>query len=627
MNEFISIANIQEVFDKVRKIPSILMWNRLEGRPRTLKFDRALRAEVRDPLFLLTKQWQMGEFQGDDAGSPVITKVHMETTRFQKYKANSHPAQKFESNIPFETKVEHRTLPFKAGDQELSLDIRLLMGRQWLKMADSPELHGLKKVFIQAYSIKQPDPAKPEDAHICAHLGVWQRYASVAGRAMDGAALYTYVKASISHHAYDKFPTPDRQALTQMQMTLIESLETRFTAWFEKLFSQPAEENQDAWLPSKLEYQFSCSAPSNGEEKVYSAEEYYHGNLDWYNLNSNRAVRSLGEADGSDTAAALESALTQSFFASQIKFDGMPNTRWWAFEEGKTNFGDIKPDKTDLNKLLLMEFGLVYSNDWFLVPVTVGTGCIANVKGMTVDNVFGERIWVQPAGAGNDQDWQRWSMFALSVEGNNLNGSVDLSLMVLPTVPKIQESEPVEDVYLVRDEMANMVWGIENKILLPNGDSKSGREAALELHNYYQRLLGGATAGGSDAKADIKYELMSTMPENWIPFIPVHVPGNNREIQLQRAAIPRILEGNASKPDKVRPRTTLLSVGLDQQPKIAYLLFEEEVPRSGVRVYQSYQRTRWHDGRVYNWLGIRKQTGRGESLSNLRFDVLADTKK
>ena len=30
--------------------------------------DRALRAEVRDPLWMLTRQWQMGEFQGDDAG-------------------------------------------------------------------------------------------------------------------------------------------------------------------------------------------------------------------------------------------------------------------------------------------------------------------------------------------------------------------------------------------------------------------------------------------------------------------------------------------------------------------------------------------------------------------------------
>lgn len=40
------------------------------------------------------------------------------------------------------------------------------------------------------------------------------------------------------------------------------------------------------------------------------------------------------------------------------QFDGMPNTRHWAFEEGATNFGDIDPDTTDIAKLLLIEYGL-----------------------------------------------------------------------------------------------------------------------------------------------------------------------------------------------------------------------------------------------------------------------------
>ena len=51
-----------------------------------------------------------------------------------------------------------------------------------------------------------------------------------------------------------------------------------------------------------------------------------------------------------------------------IVFEGMPNTRWWAFEDRRTNFGDVRPDTTDLGKLLLMEFALVYANDWFVLP-------------------------------------------------------------------------------------------------------------------------------------------------------------------------------------------------------------------------------------------------------------------
>ena len=41
----------------------------------------------------------------------------------------------------------------------------------------------------------------------------------------------------------------------------------------------------------------------------------------------------------------------------------------------------------------------------------------------------------------------------------------------------------------------------------------------------------------------IKYALMTSVAEHWIPFIPVHVEDDNREIQLQRAAMPRLLEG------------------------------------------------------------------------------------
>lgn len=50
---------------------SITWWNRLEPRPRSPNIDRALAAEIRDPLWMLTRQWQVGEFQGEDAASPV----------------------------------------------------------------------------------------------------------------------------------------------------------------------------------------------------------------------------------------------------------------------------------------------------------------------------------------------------------------------------------------------------------------------------------------------------------------------------------------------------------------------------------------------------------------------------
>ena len=126
--------------------------------------------------------------------------------------------------------------------------------------------------------------------------------------------------------------------------------------------------------------------------------------------------------------------------------------------------------------------------------------------------------------------------------------------------------------------------------------------------------------------APIRYQAMNSVPEHWIPFIPVHIENDNRQIQLQRAAMPRFMEGDPNKPQKIRPRTTLLREGLDSQPKVSYYLHEEEILRAGVRVTQSYQRTRWNGGKVFVWLGIRRQTGRGQGSSGLAFDRLVDVK-
>ena len=63
--------SLQTFVNAVLKIPSITTWTRLEPLPREGSMTRSLQAQVRDPLWFLTRQWQVGEFLGDDAGSPV----------------------------------------------------------------------------------------------------------------------------------------------------------------------------------------------------------------------------------------------------------------------------------------------------------------------------------------------------------------------------------------------------------------------------------------------------------------------------------------------------------------------------------------------------------------------------
>jgi hypothetical protein len=272
--------------------------------------------------------------------------------------------------------------------------------------------------------------------------------------------------------------------------------------------------------------------------------------------------------------------------------------------------------------MLFLEFALVFSNDWFILPCTLGAGSVATVRGMAVTDVFGQRTWIEHAGRGDDDDWRRWTMFTSSVDGP---GPADRRLLLLPTVPKIQESDPVEEVLLIRDEMANMVWAVEQTVPLPSGEPRRGAEAARETLAFHTRLRGGPPpVPAFDTDAKIRYQAMTAVPEEWIPFVPVHVPGSNRSIQLQRAALPRLIDGDrVPQPAIVRPRTALLREGLDTDgPPSPYFLFEEEVPRAGARVTQAWQRTRWRDGAVVLWLGARKGTGRPTTSSGLAFDQI-----
>ena len=620
MNENFTIRNISAVFNSEFLFPTLTRYNRLESRPRTDNFQRALRAEVRDALWMVCKQWQMGEFLGDDAGTPVAAKIHVEGQRITKYQPLGGNVQKFDHETPLEATVERRPFPFEIADLPASLDLRLQMGRRWLKMIPA----SAAQKFKDKYHIEQPDPTDKKQAAICAHAEVWQQFKAVAGRAMDGAKLYSYLKENSVHLASDGVPS-----LTLAEKAAAENEGTNFVAWFEKLYLQPKAEEGDAWQPERLEYQFSCSVPDGvGGEKVLSAEEYYQGRLDWYNFDWDKGRHSLGKANEESPAKPIEKKYTtQSFIPTPARFNGMPDTRWWAFEDGKTNFGDIKPGTTDLAKLLLIEFGLVYANDWFILPYTVPAGSVLNIKGLTVTNTFGERYWIEPAGRGSDETWQRWAMYSLNIKGTT-EEPADLTLPVLPTVPKIQESSPLEEVALIRDEMANMVWGIESTILTPSGWTRAGNIAAAEYHEHLQALhdLNPVLPLPlpTEWKAPFRYDLMTTVPENWIPFVPQHIPDNNRQIQLRRAAMPRLLKNDPdSSFERVRPRTLLLRQNLDDNKP--YFIHEEEVPRSGVHVTQTFQRTRWNNGKVFIWMGAKKSTGRGEGHSGLAYDRIVGT--
>ena len=602
MAEYVVIDDIERVLNKVVLRPMAVAWNRLEGRPRQKEFTRALKAEVRDPLWMLTRQWQMGEFLGEDVGSPVAAKVAWTTDAVTELKRTGGSTEPYNPELPLEASIEARSVPWTRAGRPHNVGLRLVLGRRWKKLLVAAGHGDRIPDFENAYRFEVPDPNTEGDNAVTAHPAVWQTLRAIARRAVDGGALYL-------HLAQPGSSASDGLGLLEPARSEIDALGDEFVAWVESLYFQP-DPNAEAWKPRHLEYELDLSAPRGEIPAALSAPEYRGGRLDWFHFDAVAPTRD-------DAPGRSKSLEVTSFLPSTMQFDGMPNTRHWTFEEGVTNFGEIQADKTDIPKMLLIEFGLVFANDWFLLPIDLPVGSLTEIRGLAVTNVFGERLWIEPAitSSGPTRSWQ---MFRLTDKGAR-----DERLFLPATTPTGLESAPIESVSCVRDEVSNMVWGIETLVQLSDGSSRRGRELALELHAKYQNAVVPPTQPAETNDAKIRYVLMTSVAEHWIPFIPVHMPGDNREIQLQRAAMPRLLEGNEGVlPEKIAPRTWLLREGLDTEAKQSYYVAEEEVERAGTVVETKWQRCRWKHGRVVTWLGHQRKTGRGEGSSGLAFDTL-----
>src|SRR5439155_16027818 len=189
--------------------------------------------------------------------------------------------------------------------------------------------------FATAYPVKKPDSTDITQAPFCAHLEVLQVFEAAAGRSMDGGALYEYLIENRANHPYDNVP-----GISAADYAALDDCAKRFITWFQRTFSEP-QSGEDAWEPSRFEYQFAASAPlPNDAEKVYVADEYYQGQLDWYSVDVDAATAALGNVPGSATTG-LPPDKPRTMIPAPVSFSGMPNTRWWTFDDRATNFGGL----------------------------------------------------------------------------------------------------------------------------------------------------------------------------------------------------------------------------------------------------------------------------------------------
>jgi len=601
-------------------------WNRLEPRPRHAEFDKVLEAGVHDALWMLTRQWQFGELQGEDTGSAIFSKIYMQTTAITHMKTANGEAQPFDDSIPLEERIENMPyrLDFKSRLEAAYIFLRCIdHAAESLGLSATNSGKFYRPHLIQLYPISEIETVQGGDSNETIINKVKslsnENYVNMvnasAGRYFDGFALYqaivvnqTNVINTISTGATDK--------------TLVTQAITDFVTWFVTNYDFGTAAST-AWLPSHLEYQFDCALPSKDTSNIIlSVDQYYSGDLDWFSFDVNKVetINGLsGNADNSDMLNVKEQLL--SVIPVEAKFAGAPNSRWWQFENGSVDLGNISAQITDLSKLVFTEYALMYNTDWLLVPYRVPVGTLCEIKGIVVTDVFGQQFFIKSAIQGQTDNWAGWGMYNLSTINPDgaRNVPTDTRLLVPPNVVKNLESDPHEEVHFVRDEMTNSIWAIEVQIPDELGSSIDGHNNSRAFEEVLKQFDTTPPPNVTDVNAMFKYTLANTVPENWIPFIPVHIKNNNRDIQLQRASMPRLFNNAFT---HVRPNTELLRDGIDDNDlqTSPYFINEEEVPRAGVKLTSNFQRTRWYNGKIVNWYGYRKQVGRGEGSSGLYYD-------
>jgi len=565
---------------------SITTWARLEPHSRTTGMEAGLEMRVHDPLWMLARQWQFGEFQGEDTGSPVWTRVSGGTSPIATYLAGSvdghrsEHVQDYSPDTPLEYLVEAERLPateVMAANRRLAVEA----GQYFLRLLGSSLADTQRAVLLKGYAIEPlTDAARVEtDPDSVSFMDL------VARRAIDGAKLLLAIR--------DLSPDEAAKALELDPADTAADAIKQWTAWCERMVGRVASktEERSAWNPERMEYACAVAAPdgtANGQT-VLVAPEYPGGHLDWFSFD----VMSGAQLERSPTAR--RSKFAAATLPTRLALRGMPSNRLWEFEDAEVRFGSIEAGPTDLARLLLVGFLLEYDNDFFSIPLDADAGTLVTIDGVTITNTFGDEIPAQPFAE------KEWRLFTLSTDA--AGGSMPSTLFLPTVVGQHLAGAPIEQVDLVRDEMANIAWAIEGTV-----QSASGR--ALSRHEADQARRQRETGDRRAEEGTLAYQLdtwSSTRPEFWIPLVPEQVTPTDAVTRL------------ACYDPQGDSRGQLLS---ERRGGAWLYVYANEIPRSGVRVTRARQYTRWYDGGIFSWVGREKRPGRGGASSGLRYDVV-----
>ncbi len=555
--------------------PSITYWHRVEPTPRSDSLVRGLEAAVRDPLWFLTRQWQMGEFRGEDSGSPASVSFRARQSRFESWSAGGKDPQPLDGRAPLEALVEAEHV---SPNWAIAVEIGQMLARMLAT-------NGAGTGTIELFRIAFPVPTPADLSALQRRDDALVRFLRVCGRrSIDGlAVLSAAIAAAPAVPPSVGVPAGGETIASQAALA-------SFIDWASAAYGRIGSADGPAWRPDRLDYDVAVAArTAAGNDVQMRAEAGLHGEFDWYAFDETGRGRSV------DSSATSE--LSFSLFPTAVSFSGMPNSRWWQFEDARFNWTNVDTDRREIAKAMVLDFMLVQGNDWFLVPFGQAVGSLITVDQLLVKDVFGDLTLVARADTGAAEGRARWTMYSTAVAGKAGEGLAEYFILAPSALRTTVDGPDLEEVRFLRDEQANLIWAVEARAENGVGRPWAGHERAVTIAEELP------PSPATDAP--LRYRLQTTVPVHWIPFPPVQTDATRRAVALERAAMQRIIDGALTRVEPVG--RVLRPTNLDD-PDV-YRVREEEVTRSGTRILRADRRTRWLDGSTHAWISRRRRAG------------------
>lgn len=582
----------------------------LKSQARSNNLDDTLSMKTHDPLWMLSRQMEMGEFRGNNAGTALSVKCVV----------REYPMQEQD---PIEYMVERVPV-------DITPKVMVESALHYLKLAKKyGEAVVMKSLqdqypFDPDYTICGVDDSQVKSAAAAQNSRLANFLSAYKGKVFDGYGLYKHL-------------------MTQLRKKdcRLTKAEREYCGWFSEKY---ATGHEQLWDVKQLGYKDSRMDIS--EKGGLVTQGYAGGRLSWYSFDYNADKVAKGNGVQERTIYSLP---------TMASYAGAPCKRLWQFEDHKVYLGNTE-EATSQASALFMQFATMYSNDWMLIPLDSRLGTFMEVESLEVKDTFGETFTAESTNTNADKAAtydQRWRMFNVAPE--DLKKGKELSGMLLPQVfADIVESGPVEEVHFLRDEMANMVWGVETAVQDGTGYSLDNSAHANSINdiisginekniaktlNYAGALTflknkNDETEITPAGISDYSYMIQNTVPLNYIPFVPQHIikeDGNldNRETVLRRGKMPCFVytDDQAQKNYylAVRPVSTLIECQFrdkSSEKEIPLKINEEEILQTGVKIAKTFQQGRWFNGKRYHWLGISKQLNEMDANSGLTYDKL-----